>query len=352
MTHLDSTKITWEDYEKIIAEEISTLNALQGQRLLITGGTGFVGIWLTELLTFLNDRHHLDVHIILLSSQAHNFSARAPHLALRPDISLIQRDVRRVMELPDEVQWIIHAAGTPDNRQHASDPLRVMQVIANGTASVLEAATRLPNLKKFLNISSGLVYGSQALDTTGISEDAFNGLDSASLSTAYPEAKRFAETLCAVYRNQHHLPVVNVRPFAFVGPYQLLDRPWAINNFIRDALQGGPIRIQGDGKTVRSYMYASDMAWWLLRILIQGTAGLNYNIGSSNAVTLEHLAELIAGNFLKPPKVLLGASSGQRLRDSRFVPDVNLAKDTLYLKETIDLETAVRRTILWHQMRK
>lgn len=351
MTRLGTMNIIWEDYEQVMAEEISVLKALQGQSLLITGGTGFIGIWLTELLAFLNDRHHLDIRILLLSSQAHSFSATAPHLALRSDITLIERDVRRVMELPDEVGWIIHAAGTPDNRQHASDPLKVMQVITNGTASVLEAATRLPDLKKFLNISSGLVYSSQSLDVTGISEDSFNGLDCDSLSAAYPEAKRYAETMCSVYRNQHHLPVVNARPFAFIGPYQLLDRPWAVNNFIRDALQGGPIRIQGDGKTVRSYMYASDMARWLLRILTQGTVGLSYNVGSSNGVTLEHLAEMIASNFLKPPQVLLGVSSEQQLRHSRFVPDVSLAKNALGLKETVNLETAIRRTILWHQMR-
>ena len=345
----DATGLIREDCGQV-AEKISALKVLQGECLLITGGTGFIGVWLTELLAFLNDRHRLDAHVILLSSQAHTLSARAPHLVHRPDVTLIQQDVRRVMELPDEVGWIIHAAGTPDNRQHASDPLRVMQVIANGTASVLEATTRLPDLKKFMNISSGLVYGAQPWDMAGIPEESFYGLDCCSLAAAYPEAKRFAETLCAAYRNQHRLPIVNARPFAFIGPYQLLDRPWAINNFIRDALQGGSIRIQGDGETVRSYMYASDMAWWLLHILVQGTVGLSYNLGSPHAVTLARLAEMIASDFLVRPRVLLGVSSDQHPRRSRFVPDVSLAQNTLGLKQTVDLETAIRRTILWHQM--
>lgn len=341
--------IIQEDCEQV-AKDASALKALQGECLLITGGTGFMGVWLTELLTFLNDRHRLDIHIFLLSSNAHDFRARAPHLASRPDVRLIQQDVRRVMELPSEIGWIIHAAGTPDNRQHFSDPLRTMQVIGNGTAAILEAAARLPDLKKLLNISSGLVYGSQPWSVDALQEDSFAGVNSSSLSAVYPEAKRFAETLCVAYRNQHRLPIVNTRPFAFIGPYQLLDRPWAINNFVRDGLQGGPIRIQGDGETIRSYLYASDMAWWLLCILVQGTVGSSYNIGSPQGVTLARLADIVASNFLARPRILLGVSSDRHLHRSKFVPDVSLAQKTLGLSQTVDLETALRRTILWHQM--
>jgi nucleoside-diphosphate-sugar epimerase len=338
-----------EDCEQV-AKDASTLKALQGECLLITGGTGFVGVWLTELLAFLNDRHHLNTNIVLLSSNASSFRIKAPHLANRPDVRLIQQDVRRVMEIPSEISWIIHAAGTPDNRQHFSDPLRTMQVIGNGTAAILEAATRLPNLKKLLNISSGLVYGSQPWAIDAIQEDSFVGFNASSLVAVYPESKRFAETLCVAYRNQHRLPIVNTRPFAFVGPYQLLDRPWAINNFVRDGLQGGPIRIQGDGETIRSYLYASDMAWWLLSILVQGTVGMSYNVGSPQAVTLTRLADLVANNFLARPRILLGVSSDRHLHRSKFVPDISLAQKTLGLSQTIDLETALRRTILWHQM--
>ena len=157
------------------------------------------------------------------------------------------------------------------------------------------------------------------------------------------------ETLCAVYRNQHRLPIINARPFAFIGPYQLLDRPWAINNFIRDSLLGGPIRILGDGETVRSYMYPSDMAWWLLRILVQGTSGTSYNVGSPHGVTLQELAEKIAGHFPVRPKILSRLSSDKSLRRSKFVPDVNLAKNTLDLCINVDLDSAIKRTIMWNR---
>ena len=342
------TELIQEDCREVTADSVAPLSALSETCVLITGGTGFVGTWLAELIAFLNDHHRFQTRIMLLSGRAHNFSAKAPHLAVRNDVTLIERDVRSILELPSEVNWIIHAAGNPDNRVHASDPLRTIQVIVQGTQATLEAATRLPNLKKFLNISSGLVYGGQPGDLNAIPENFAGRVDCSAVSAAYVEAKRCAETLCAAYRTQHRLPIVNARPFAFIGPYQLLDRPWAINNFIRDSLLGGPIRILGDGQTVRSYMYPSDMAFWLLTILVRATVGLSYNVGSPDGVTLQQLAEQIAEHFPTRPKILTSASPESALHRSRFVPDVTLARNTLGVSLRVDLETAIRRTLLWY----
>jgi dTDP-glucose 4,6-dehydratase len=268
---------------------------------------------------------------------------------VRKDITLIERDVRSILELPEEVNWIIHAAGNPDNRLHVSDPLRTMQVITQGTQAILEAATRLPNLKRILNISSGLVYGTQPWEVDAIAESAAGAVDCAAVGSAYAEAKRYAETLCAAYRNQHRLPIVNARPFAFIGPYQLLDRPWAVNNFIRDGLLGGPIRILGDGQTVRSYMYPSEMALWLLTILLQGAVGQSYNVGSPEGVTLQQLAEKIAVGMPGPIKILSRTGGEAGLRRSKFVPDVSLAQRTLGLAVRMTLDAAIRRTLGWHR---
>ena len=78
------------------------------------------------------------------------------------------------------------------------------------------------------------------------------------------ESKRYAEVLAQCAISETKLPVVTLRPFAFVGPYQSLDLPWAVTDFIRDSLAGGPIRIMGDGSTVRSLMYAADFAFGVL----------------------------------------------------------------------------------------
>ena len=113
---------------------------------------------------------------------------------------------------------------------------------------------------------------------------------------------------------------------------------------------GGPIRILGDGKTVRSYMYPSDMAWWLLNILVRGTVGTSYNVGSPESITLQELTEKIAVLVPKSPKIRCGSSDDKLMRSSRFVPNVDLAKSSLGLKITTDLDTAIKRTILWNQL--
>jgi dTDP-glucose 4,6-dehydratase len=323
------------------------LDELRNECILITGGTGFFGTWLAETAAFLNDHYDFNLKLILLSSRVDKFTANAPHLLNRADISLLEKDIRTIIDIPRDVTWIIHAAANPDNRIHASDPLRTIHVIVNGTDRVLEAATRLPELKKFLNISSGLIYGSQPWEINAIPENLQGTVDCASFRSAYAEAKRMSETLCAVYRNQHRLPIVNVRPFAFIGPYQHLDRPWAINNFIRDSLLGGPIRILSDGETIRSYMYPSDMAWWILNILVRGKEGTNYNIGSPYGVTLKELAEKITSYFSVKPKILSHVSSDKSLRRTKFVPDITYAQKTLMLDLKVDLDEAIKRTLTW-----
>jgi nucleoside-diphosphate-sugar epimerase len=337
-----------EDCQAVVGSRVGQLEALRGGCLLVTGGTGFVGTWLAELIAYLNDRHGFGTHLMLLSSRAHNFRAKAPHLAVRDDVALLERDVRGLFEIPAEVEWIIHAAGSPDHRLHTSDPVRTIAVIVQGTEAVLSSATRLPRLRKVLNVSSGLVYGPQPWDLPAMSEEFRGAVDSSAVGSAYAEAKRLAETLCAAYRNQHRLPIVNARPFAFIGPYQLLDRPWAVNNFLRDGLLGGPIRIQGDGETVRSYLYPSDMAWWLLRLLLDGKTGASYNVGSPEAVTLLSLAQRISELLPARPDVLTRQAREGAPR-STFVPDVTLSRQELGLSASVDLDTALRRTLAWNR---
>jgi dTDP-glucose 4,6-dehydratase len=343
--------------EQIVAElradcasavtDVGKLEKLRGQRVLVTGGTGFMGSWIAETVAWLNDAHGFGIDLQLLSPSASSFAARAPHLASRSDVTLLEQDVRDMGALPQGVTYVIHAAGTPDNRVHVSDPLRTMSVIARGTSALLHAAAASNELRKVLNVSSGLIYGAQPLDLRGMPESHAGGPYPDSISAVYAEAKRYAETEAAAWRSTRKLPVVTARPFAFIGPYQGLDKPWAVNNFLRDALLCVPIRILGDADTVRSYMYPSDMAFWLLVILAEGTPGTAYNVGSPDAITLGSLAERIAASFEKPPAVVCRPLGEPRI--TRFVPDVSRAQTELGLRVTVGLDLAIQRTLDWHR---
>jgi dTDP-glucose 4,6-dehydratase len=199
-----------------------------------------------------------------------------------------------------------------------------------------------------LYLSSGYIYGSQPWELTGVPENFEGSFAVGSSSSAYSEAKRCAETLCAAARSQKRLPVVVARPFAFIGPYQSLNSPWAANNFMLDALSGRPIRIQGDGQTVRSYMYGSDAAYWLLRILVSNDSMHAWNVGSPEAVTLKAFAEMVAGQVTPAAKIELNTTHGNSPR-TRFVPDVSAAQKKLKLDLRVPLADAVEKTIRWNK---
>ena len=339
-----------QDLSVALGAGIPALEPLRGGCLLVTGGTGFVGTWLAETAAFLNDEHGFGLRCLLLARHTETFVETLPHLASRSEFRLTRSDVRNVRDLPEDVNWIVHAGASPDNRTHNTDPLKTADTIIGGTKAVLDAAMRLPRLDGFLNVSSGLVYGPQPANLVHVSEDNFYGFDPSAFGAVYAESKRAAETLCFAYGSQQRIRVVNARPFAFLGPYQHLDRPWAINNFLRDSLHGGPVRILGDGETVRSYMYPADMAVWMLAILASGGSGESYNVGSPEAVTLRAAAEAVASHFSSPPKIVVGVSPARQTGPSRFVPDVSRAQNALGLSRKFDLASAIKRTLQWNSL--
>ncbi|GFO70138.1 dTDP-glucose 4,6-dehydratase [Geomonas limicola] len=332
------------DCAEVLASQVERLAPLKNQLVYVTGGTGFVGTWLAEMVSYLNDDHGFGTRLILAARDLDAFRAKAPHLAARADLELVSQDVRYLRELPEGVNYLVHAAATPDNRQHASDPIGSMETITRGTANLLDAAMKLPDLKKILNLSSGQIYGRQRIDEARIPETRPGTLSCDSIMSVYPEAKRYAETLCCAYWSLYKIPVVTARPFAFMGPYQGLDKPWAINNFFRDALKDATIRIIGNGLPERSYLYPSDMAAWLLAILVDGTPGHAYNVGSPTGVTLGDLAEKIKRYAQSSSIIEIRRMNDDR---SRFIPDDTQCRKTLGLQVTVGIDEALQRSVRW-----
>jgi dTDP-glucose 4,6-dehydratase len=316
---------------------------------VIIGGTGFVGTWIAEMVAALNDSFEFGINLSLISRSTDQFSNRLPHLANRSDIILIKSDVRQLIQFPEDAEWVIHAAANPDVRTHASNPLDTASVIVDGTMSVMRAAERLGRLKKLLYLSSGLVCGTQLDSADGLTESA-QGAPSPDSSFIYPNAKRFAETLCSSARAQSRIPVLVARPFSFIGPYQSLDTPWAQTSFLSDALRGNKIRVKGDGQIERSYLYGSDVAYWFLRILTVGQSGDVVNVGSSNAISLEDLAKEVARSFEPSPDIVFNTSPRSAGKPAKLLPDTSRAQNEYGLSVFTPLDQAVRLTAEWHRM--
>jgi dTDP-glucose 4,6-dehydratase len=322
---------------------------LKDQTILITGGTGFMGKWLTEMIAYINDLEGFNVKLYLLSRDVQRFKNEVPHLVEKAFVHLIEQDVKNVHDLPQDINYIIHAAGSPDNRDHVSQPIRTVETFFKGTQAVLDAASRLPDLKKIVHISSHQVYG---INDTGIlMNEKFAGkVELNGINSIYGESKRISETLCSIYRNQFKLPIVICRPFAFIGPYQDLEKPWAINNFIRDGILGGPIRIIGNGLTIRSYLYASDMAYWIIKTLIKGNPGESFNIGSNLAISLNELANLVKNSFNNNVEIVSKSSKESYQNLSKLVPDTTNIINKIEVEENYTINDAINKTIVWNQL--
>ena len=139
------------------------------------------------------------------------------------------------------------------------------------------------------------------------------------------------------------------RCFSFIGLYLQLDIHYAIGNFIRDGLAGGPIYVSGDGTHYRSYLYAADLAIWLWTILFRGAPGEAYNVGSNDAISIKDLAHEVSAAFSHSPKVVIAKSPVPGQSAERYVPSVKKARESLGLDSWIKLGEALHRTIKWNQ---
>jgi nucleoside-diphosphate-sugar epimerase len=320
---------------------------LRLQHLAVTGGTGFLGTWIAEMVAALNDEHHLGITLDLYARNVNDWTQKKTHLSNRSDIRLKSQDVRSPFEFVRNTNYVVHGAGLPNNRVHSSDPLRVHQTTIMGLNNALDASTKLDNLSRFLNVSSCLVSGTPNRPGA-LTETDYFPIPCGQPHTVYVDAKRAAESLAAIYRSQFRMPITTIRPFTFAGPYQELDRPWALNNFLRDVLTNGDIRIHGDGSARRSYLYGSDAAWWTLATLVNGVDGGTYNVGSPTAVTHLELVNII-GEYASPkPRVILNTVLS-KVRQDDLYPDITHTQKSLGVTQTCSLAQAVDKTLRWNR---
>jgi dTDP-glucose 4,6-dehydratase len=180
-----------------------------------------------------------------------------------------------------------------------------------------------------------------------VPEDYRGGPDPLDPASAYGEGKRLAEHLCTLYARCYGIEAKIARGFAFVGPYLPLDAHFAIGNFIRDALAGGPIAVGGDGTPLRSYLHAADLAIWLWKILFRGVPCRAYNTGSDVEVSIAALARAVAAALAPGRQVRIARPASPDQPRQVYVPEICRAREELGLEVWIPLEEAIRRTGRW-----
>jgi dTDP-glucose 4,6-dehydratase len=349
MSHAPTNRLA-RDLDHIIERTEPLWQELRGQRILITGATGFFGCWLLESFAWANCRLHLDAHAVGLSRHPQSLAQKAPHLVQDSAITLHAADVRHGDFPQGDFSHVIHAATDASAKLNSEAPLVMYDTVVEGTRRALQSAIA-SSVSRFLMVSSGAVYGTQPAQLTHVSEMFEGGPDPLNRASAYAGGKRAAELLCAMTASPR-LSIPVARCFAFVGPYMPLDAHFAIGNFIADAMRGGPINVKGDGSPFRSYLYASDLAVWLWTILFKGQSGRAYNVGSENALSIAALASEVAAAM--PPKVSVSIAaapvSGATVH--RYVPSTERALQELGLRSEVSLREAIKRTRAWFASQK
>ncbi|MBF0385197.1 MAG: NAD(P)-dependent oxidoreductase [Candidatus Omnitrophica bacterium] len=335
-----------DDLEHISHEARDLFKNAYKKNFFITGGTGYFGSWLLESFAWINDLLKLKASLVVLSRDPGVFINENPSFKKIKSIEFLKDDMRLFKFPKGKFHYIIHAA--TDNN-HSSSALDLFRNNIAGTQRVLDFAKGCHN-EAFLFISSGAVYGTQPSAMTNIPEDYPGAPSTVKPHSAYAESKRVSEFYCANYAKEFGINAKIARCFAFLGPKLPLNANYAVGNFVRDALKGGPICVKSDKPVYRSYLYSADLMIWLWTILFKGQKNKPYNVGSSEPCSILDLAELVAKAFSPKVKIRIQDRDGKNNNDlARYIPDTNLARNELGLRQLISLEEGISKMVNFYR---
>ena len=342
-------RVPVEDLEHVFLNTQDIWESFRGKSIFLTGGTGFFGKWLLESFIYINEKLHLNAKITTLTRNPESFLNDFPfYNNYSKSVRFVKGDILTYnFDLDEKFEFIIHAATAASESLNKSNPLLMMDTITFGTRRVLDFALTQP-IEGFLFISSGAIYGKQPSSISHINESDSFKIDINNSNSAYAEGKRIAELYCSTYFEKYNLPIKIARCFAFVGPYLPMDTHFAIGNFINNVLKNEDILVKGDGSTIRSYMYASDLMIWLWSILINGGKNIPYNIGSDESVSIKELAELINEISNSKVSVQILGSSVQTEKIDFYSPNISKAQ-TINAHINIQLRESIEKTIKFYE---
>jgi UDP-glucose 4-epimerase len=318
--------------------------ALQGKRILITGGAGFIGTTLARRLVDAND--------VVAVDNLHRDALSGTDLAEHPRFTFHRGDVldaELVLELARGVTHVVHCAAIAGVDTVLESPVRTMRVNMIGTYNVLEAALAARDtVERVIEFSTSEVFGTYAfkVDETHVTTQGSVG----EARWTYAVSKLAGEHMGRAYYDEFGVPLVSVRPFNVFGPGQI--GGGAIRAFIEAALEGRDLVIHGDGSQIRAWCYVDDMVEGALLCLEHPAApGESFNIGNArSAVTIFDLAARV--------KRLTGCPGEIRFQPLHYtdvelrIPNVDKARQVLGFEAQVELDDGLARTIAWYRERR
>ncbi len=301
------------------------------EKVLVTGGAGFVGSFLCDRL--INEGHE----VIVIDNFFTGKKSNLLQLQNNPNFELIRHDI--VQPILVEVDWIFNLACPASPVHYQYNPVKTVKTSVIGTLNMLGLAKRVK--ARILQASTSEVYGDPQVHPQP--ENYTGHVNPIGLRSCYDEGKRVAETLMMDYHRQSQIDVKIVRIFNTYGPRMNADDGRVVSNFIVAALRGEPIVIHGDGQQSRSFCYVTELVDALYRMMKTENFTGPVNTGNPDEFTVIELAEKVLEMTNSVSKIVkVDAREDDPVRRK---PDISLAKQRLGWQPEITLQEGLRPTI-------
>ncbi|HEY4877666.1 MAG TPA: UDP-glucuronic acid decarboxylase family protein [Candidatus Acidoferrales bacterium] len=301
-------------------------------RAVITGGAGFLGSHLCELML------ERGWEVMCLDNLVTGSEANIAPLMSNPKFRFARHDVSRFIDVPGPVEAVLHFASPASPPDYLRLPIQTLKVGALGTHNSLGLA--LAKNAKYLLASTSECYGDPSISPQP--ESYWGNVNPVGPRGVYDEAKRYAEAITMAYHRYHGLNAHIVRIFNTYGPRMRLNDGRALPNFLYQALMGQPITVFGDGSQTRSFCYVSDLLEGIYRLL-ESDEHEPTNIGNPQEITILEFAERV--------RKLVGATTPIVFHalpqddPKQRCPDISKAKRLLGWEPKITLEDGLQRTL-------
>ena len=329
--------------DKIISEDLEkTKGAVEGgafaeKKVLVTGGAGFIGSWLCDVLV------GFGADVTSVDDLSTGRTKNIDHLTKNPLFKFAESDVCG-FKSRQKFDFIFHMAGHASPDEYQAHPIETLQTSALGSFSMAELARR--NDATLLFASTSEVYGDTEVIPTP--ESYWGKVNPIGPRSCYDEGKRFAEAVLMAYCGQYGLDVRISRIFNTYGPRLREDGLYgrAMSRFISQALTNQPITVYGDGKQTRSFCYITDTVTSLLLLMSASNAkGEVVNVGNAQEVTILEIAQNIkAVTKSKSPITFHPLPQDD---PKRRCPDTNKLEKLVGWKPKVNFEEGLKRTVTW-----